>query len=139
MFLMFIDAINFSDSAKGTLIIGCIVLSGGALPFCFSSNYLGHPLSVADLFLLRSSSDVCFHSSITNLAISPSCFPAPQHCTAFYPRTLGSPSWRQPCTQQSCFFQASSTVYKDSSLSKPCSSYTVPHCTDLFDMLFIVF
>lgn len=35
MFLMFIDAINFSDSAKATLIIGCIVLSGSTLPFCF--------------------------------------------------------------------------------------------------------
>ena len=75
MFLMFIDVINFSDSTKGTLIIGFIVLSGGALPFCFSSNYLGHPLSVADLFLLRSSSDVCFHSSIT---IWPSPPPASQ-------------------------------------------------------------
>lgn len=137
IFLMFIDAINFSDSAKATLIIGCIVLSGGASPFYFSSNNLVYLLSVANLFLLGNSSDVCFHGSMT---IWPSRTPSQPLNTA---QLSTWESWALRLGLNQVLSKAASSrphlVYKDNSLSKTCSSFTVPHRTDLFDMLFIVF
>ena len=134
---MFTDAINFSDSAKATLIVGCIVLSGGASPFYFSSNYLVYPLSVANLFLLGSSSDVCFHGSMT-------IWPSPSPSQPLNTAQLSTwESWALRLGLNQVLSKAASSrphlVYKDNSLSKTCSSFTVPQCTDLFDMLFIVF